>query len=118
MLAKALPHMDNFSIKYGELISIIEGYVVGSRSLGKQFENDSLFTVNSLTPHRDDSSEFRSLALHFLGTVNVTSFFFTHEYRSGNYLTQLLVKTASLFAVLLEWSYNIPADVSFYAIQS
>lgn len=66
LVAVAFPRFDKFSVKYVELLGIIESYAVDSSlTTCLIIESDSLVAINSLSPHKEDLSQLRALFFLF-----------------------------------------------------
>lgn len=99
MICKVVSLLGHFPVDYGELLGIIEGYVI--------VESDSLRIVNNFNSHEEDLSELGVLATYFLDNICLTSTSFSHICRFGNSQTHLLTK----ITLNTEVPKNISSDI-------
>lgn len=79
LVCQSLQQMDIDFVKYGELLGIIEGYVVGSPLLALLIiESDSLLAVSCLSLDRNVLSELRTLAFYFFNNIDSSDITFWH----------------------------------------
>lgn len=95
------------------LTRIIEGYVVGfSLSACMIIESDSLVTINSFSPYREDFFELGALSSHLLESIDPSCTELSYVYRSGNSLSHLLAKSVLLSPSPREWTRDILLNVA------
>lgn len=93
LLAKTILKTGQFSVDFGELNGIIEGYESG------------------ISPHGDDYYDLGALSSFFLDSIDYNSTIFSGVYRLSNYLAHLLVKFDLRYSKTLKLTRNIPPHV-------
>lgn len=79
LFSRVISRLGNFSVVYGELPSIIEGYITGCSIPDLLVvENDSLKAINNLNSRGEDLCALEILTTYFLENISLISTSFLH----------------------------------------